>query len=371
MANQDNSPGRAKKVGKSQVRGFRYTDRPYPMVECTVPGLSHEAFDGEWNPSPGSVMRVDAFTRMFAVFKPINEEGGKAKEADTQSSCTNSDDDGRSGPSSNNTTASFSDFFTLKNVLGFQQVWQTMDSGNAFLNWPRLAEEYLAFSSCSEFTMTPALYDPDVPKWPLDFRFTLGFVGACTLTLTADFHAFGDGGEKILLWQNKTQVVMVNKETRQPTKIPSWFMDKYKDRGDLKQALVIKPVKRPAVTFYHPILVQWSDTDEFGHANWASYVQWAADAVHAALRPSKGSNQPPSASTAPALRGLTRETYSRGLAKFQVSYYRECVEGDQVEAHVWQDKSDGDPGLVYCCLVKDREEICQVKMWYFKGDKTT
>ena len=31
--------------------------------------------------------------------------------------------------------------------------------------------------------------------------------------------------------------------------------------------------------------VQFSDTDEYGHASWASYVRWAIDGLHAALLP--------------------------------------------------------------------------------------
>ena len=65
------------------------------------------------------------------------------------------------------------------------------------------------------------------------------------------------------------------------------------------------------------------------------------------------------------MRGISREMVARGLAKFQVSYFRECVEGDQVEVHVWQ---DGDIDQVPCCLVKDGEEICQVKLFYFTED---
>ena len=56
---------------------------------------------------------------------------------------------------------------------------------------------------------------------------------------------------------------------------------------------------------------------------------------------------------------MTNEIMSRGLARFQVTYFKECLEGDEVGVHVWQ---EGDQEEVLCCMV------CQVKLFYFNHE---
>ncbi|GFN93386.1 hypothetical protein PoB_001989200 [Plakobranchus ocellatus] len=408
------SPAKAP-LEQMNVSNYRYTDRPYPMVECTVPGLSQEAFDRDWNPKPASLMWVDAITRVYALNRPLP----------TQDDCTNITNQGGGAPAHAVETASDVDRkvdserglerekvldSTPHNVenpadtvvgdsASSKMFWTQSQREQAFINWPRITKEFYVFGACAEFTMSRALYDPDVPKWLLDFRFTQGFVGTCSVTNITEFYARVGENEKRLLWKNTYQLVIVDKKTRKPTRTPKWFIDKYQGWGSLQKGLAFRPFKRPRLTYCHPIQVQWSDTDEYRHANWSSYMKWATDALHAALMldknvksssgdsgrqtatatsthcnndktplttsPEQAENPGKMARGAVALCGINEETMRQGLAKFQVSFYRECLEGDQVEAHVWQDGSDGDPGLVYCCLVKDREEICQVKMWYF------
>ncbi|KAK3796855.1 hypothetical protein RRG08_001200 [Elysia crispata] len=297
-------------------------------------------------PRTSSLMWIDALTRSYVLHRPMDDQTDVGKqlpqiEADEH-------------------------LQTKAGRVG-EKLWSQQDTERAFLNWGRFLKDMHGFGQYSEFTMSKALYDLEVPKWSLGFRFRLGFIGACSVTKICEFFARCKDGNDILIWSNKYQQVAVDKKTRQPTRIPAWFKDKYQGTGCLNQAMVLRPFKKPEVTFCHPILVQFSDIDEYGHANWSAYVKWATDAIHAAVLPDEQIRSANSQTKGGrALRGVTKETLGRGLHKFQITYFRECLEGDKVEVHLWV---DGEPDEVFCCLVKAGEEICQIKLFYFKNNE--
>ena len=132
---------------------------------------------------------------------------------------------------------------------------------NYLLDWPRLTEKFYMFASASEFVMSRALYDKNVQKWPLDMKFTLGHVGNCSIAYTCEFFDCSNDGRhwrKRPLWTSTSQVVTVDKSTRMPARLPDWFMDKYKGKGNMEKGLVLKPFDRPAVTYVHPTVVSFS-----------------------------------------------------------------------------------------------------------------
>ena len=69
-----------------------------------------------------------------------------------------------------------------------------------------------------------------------------------------------------------------------------------------------------------------------------------------------------------ALRGITKETVANGVRRVHINYLKECLEGECVQTHVWQEEG-GEKELVLFSVVKDGEDICQMKMWYFPADE--
>ncbi|GFR63092.1 hypothetical protein ElyMa_003595200 [Elysia marginata] len=216
---------------------FRYEESPHPTVLLRIPGLTHESFDRNWNPKMTSIMQTSSTARVYAFHRVLPAASDKESH-DTEE--------------------------------------------RYFLDWPRLTENFYVFASSSEFVMSRALYEKNIRKWPIDMRFTLGNIGNCSVASTSKFYAC-DGDNNPLLWTNTTQFVTVDKTTRRAARIPDWYLSKYKGKGYMDKGLVVKPFVRPAVTYAHPTVVQWTDTDNYKHTNWASYVCWATDALHAAL----------------------------------------------------------------------------------------
>ena len=167
-------------------------------------------------------MWVDAITRLYAFYRPLDPQ--------TFSHNNHSREDVSESRSELNEEQTVGDIDRSLDAnaqsVGNKR-WSLEDTERAFLTWGRLCKDLYGYTQYTEFTMTKALYDPDVPKWSLDFRLRLGFIGACSITNACDFYARGKDGSKILLWSDKFQLVMVDKKTRQPARIPAWFKDKY------------------------------------------------------------------------------------------------------------------------------------------------
>ena len=97
------------------------------------------------------------------------------------------------------------------------------------------------------------------------------------------------------------------------------------------------------------------------------------DSLQAALRlknlDSSSSQRPTAADSAAgkaraALHSITRDIVLRGIRKLQITFFNECLEGEELETHVWQD-GKAEKELVYFSIVKNGEDVCQIKLWFF------
>uniref|UniRef100_A0A0B6ZLL4 Uncharacterized protein n=1 Tax=Arion vulgaris TaxID=1028688 RepID=A0A0B6ZLL4_9EUPU len=347
------------------VTNYRVTDSPHCMASFTIPGLSHESFDIDANAKITSVMITSVLSRAYALHKP-----------DTVTE-------------------------------------------NTFLDWPVVMNGKYTFVSSTEFRISQELYNPDIPKWPLDAKFSLGNVGNSSVANVIEFFAHEDG--KSPLWTNVTQLVAIDTSTRKPTALPEWFKDKYKGKGCLEKGFIIKAFNRPPVTYVHPVKVNWSDTDNYKHTNFASYVRFALDCLHAAVRAEMESdskkrladtskdqqssdksrlssekvashdtkmnveqlssdkkvsnikndssdynkeqaNGNDLTSNKP-LQGICKEKIANGLKNVQICYLSESLEGQTLNVHVWQQV--GLEYVVWCAVERDSKDICQIKLEYF------
>ncbi|BFZ22274.1 hypothetical protein BsWGS_25313 [Bradybaena similaris] len=343
------------------VTNLKITDSPHCMASFTIPGLSHESFDIDANPKITSLMITSVLARAYALNKPDST------------------------------------------------------TGKAFLDWPTVSNGRYTFVSSTELRMSQDLYNPEIPKWPLDAKFSLGNVGNTSIANVIEFYVHGKAQH---LWTNVTQLVCIDSTTRKPTPLPDWFKEQYKGKGCLEKGFIVKPFERPPITFVQPVTVSWSDTDIQKHTNFASYVRFALDCLHAAVREEPGDstkNSTPTKSkeathngseinsetvttsesvlnhdgsdgnpqskssskhattngnTTPdkPLQGITKEKIANGLKTIQICYLSESLEGETLNVHIWQEA-----GLeydVWCAVERDSKDICQIKLEYFDTPRT-
>ncbi|CAL1536199.1 unnamed protein product [Lymnaea stagnalis] len=301
-------------LGHWNVTNVTVTNSPFWCSKFTIPGLTHESFDRDGNVKMTSIMLTSVIARQFVLHKPFN------------------------------------------------------DSGSIFLDWPALTEDRFTFVSSTQFKMSKALYGSEVPKWPLDVEFILGFVGNSSMAGVTNFYNVGETSEP--LWTQINQLVSIDKVTRKPTPLPDWFKDKYKGKGCMDQGLIIKPFNRPSLTYSMPVVVRWSDTDNYNHTNFASYVHWAINAIHAAIREeekAKGLKSTVSADQLPssALNGINKDIVSNGLKDVQICYLNESLEGQALNVHVWQ--QDNLEHKVFTSIERGEDDICQLQFEYFSS----
>ena len=151
-----------------------------------------------------------------------------------------------------------------------QPVWVTNSSnsdsvhgagrpdGKTFLDLTEIISEYYIFMSSVEFVMSRAMYNNGVPKWPLDMKFTQGFVGNTSAANVCQVFACNEEDQtnasesgQTALCTKRYQVILVDKTTRKPTQLPDWLKKAYKGKGCMDKGFILKRFTRPSITFCH------------------------------------------------------------------------------------------------------------------------
>ncbi|CAL1536200.1 unnamed protein product, partial [Lymnaea stagnalis] len=287
------------------------SDSPTWNVKFTIPGLSLENYDRDGNPKMTSLM-VKPIMALPYVYKQLSDEKNKTLMA-----------------------------------------------------WKGLTKDRLVFSASATFTMSRAVYCPEIPKWPLDVHFCIGYVGKSSLKTVANFCPSGRESEP--LWTEVYHFVSVDNVTRKSKPWPGWFQDHFKGKGCAYKGHTVRPFERPSLTYNCPVKVRWSDIDYNNHSTFTSYVHWAINAIHATIREEDeakglkstfGADQRPSS----ALNGINKDIITNGLKDVQICFLSESLEGQVLNVHVWQQHNLAH--AVFTSIERDSEVICQIKFEY-------
>lgn len=83
-------------------------------------------------------------------------------------------------------------------------------------------------------------------------------------------------------------MVLIDRSTRRSTPLPEQWRQSYTSRTSSKDPLRVDLQNPPseAISGQSPyvVTVAWSDTDHNAHTNFTSYIRFAVDAVHHAVR---------------------------------------------------------------------------------------
>ncbi|BFZ06284.1 hypothetical protein BsWGS_09323 [Bradybaena similaris] len=305
--------------------------------------------------------------------------------------------------------------WVMDTAISFAQSYPYTGNEDKWINWTEVRRNHLTFISSQEIVISRKLYDRHVPKWNLEAKVALGFIGKSTVTFFAEVYV---PGSKEVLIQLTTQINGIDKTTRKSHPFPDWFRSEYKDQCSMKSGFRLDPFLRPQETYVYKREVTWVETDSNAHTNFTSYVKYAVDGLHSALRqvskvdnPDHSSNHQdatvdnvaapnitnshpvvstaswtsdvPSAPTSAgsnahcvptvsstdrsssrrALRGMSEDIVKQGMKLLRVCYINECNEGDVVDVHLWQEAGEG--FTVRCSVEKGEQLICQIVLEYF------
>ena len=203
-------------------------------------------------------------------------------------------------------------------------------SGRTFRDYAKLTRDTLTFMASNEIEIDQAMYDKTVPKRPLEFTFQFGYVGNSSFNTIGVLTAPSTGKNVLRII---SQLVYINKTTRRPMPLPDWWRGKLANVAIGNQALKVERTPRPAITHVFPLTVLWSDTDNYDHATWTTYVQFCINAIHDGIRNSFYKN-------------TTKDVVQKGLRKIRMGFIGENVEGDKLTVHSWENGEDN--ATVYC-----------------------
>uniref|UniRef100_A0A0B6ZMA6 Uncharacterized protein n=1 Tax=Arion vulgaris TaxID=1028688 RepID=A0A0B6ZMA6_9EUPU len=294
----------------------------------------------------------------------------------------------------------------IVDVRMFPEHYPYKENMKKWFDFGELHEDRSIFMSSIEVVLSPNMYNKQIPKWPLETKVRLGYIGNSSVAIHLEVYT--PGGQEPLL-THVVQMVSVDTKTRKPKQFPDWFMNKYKDQCSMKEGFRLRAFQRPQKTFTYRREVMWLETDFNQHTNFASYVRYALDGLHSALKRQNdmatashhssssessyatndvsGAEYQSSSTGAVSdmdktdrlevlqrtvvhtknsiggLKGISKDVIKRGIKSLKACYLNECLEGDIIDVHVWQE--DNEPYTVRCSVEKGSKILCQIILEYF------
>ncbi|KAK3797365.1 hypothetical protein RRG08_045723 [Elysia crispata] len=142
------------------------------------------------------------------------------------------------------------------------------------------------------------------------------------------------------------KMVLVDRISRRPTTLPSWYQEKFKDVkgrvGDQAKFLLNSQLVVPEGAFQVERQVMPSDTDHNGHTNQGSYVRFCLDAAQVANK-------------AGVLEYVQGDICLYPVLKISISYKGESDSGDRLMTHLWQD--DLSPQMLHFATYREAKLI--------------
>lgn len=211
----------------------------------------------------------------------------------------------------------------LESARFFSHHWPLDDSGRTFRDYADLTSDCMTFLVTSRMDIQRNLYDPNVPKCPLDIKVEGGYVGNTSLNSVATVQT--KCGQSLL--SNVNQVVTIDKSTRRPKPISDWWKEKYAKSGEKFTALKFNKYPKPETVEPFKIHVVRSDLDGNNHTNWSCYVRYSLDGLYYNVKQGK--------------LHTFHDVERRGLQSMELLFLGESFDDDTLDVYVWQEEEDG------------------------------
>ena len=159
----------------------------------------------------------------------------------------------------------------------------------------------------------------------LEVLLSLGYIGKSSLNSIATLKCRKTGAA---FARNVNQVVVVDKATRKPTRIPEWWREKYSSAAVTGQPLIVPLIDVPHERAHaYDVKVAWSDVDQYKHTNYLSYVRYCQDAAMDACQVDHFTQ----------IKGDFLLQHTKGMS---ICYKNETVANDRLLVHVWENEED-------------------------------
>ncbi|XP_053401603.1 uncharacterized protein LOC123549075 isoform X2 [Mercenaria mercenaria] len=234
----------------------------------------------------------------------------------------------------------------LESARFFSHHWPLDDSGRTFRDYAEVTSDRMTFLITSRMDIEYNLYDPSIPKSPLDIKVQGGYVG--TSSLNSKTTVLTKCGQPLL--SNINHVVSIDGATRRPKVLPDWWREKYAKSGAKFTSLKFEKYTKPDSVEPFIIHVVRSDLDGNNHTNWTCYVRFALDGIYHNAKHGKLDK--------------FKDIDRRGLQSMELLFSGESFDEDKLEVYVWQE--DGDEYKVRVHIEKEKNFIFQGTFSFFE-----
>lgn len=211
----------------------------------------------------------------------------------------------------------------------------------SYLEMERLLRDKLVYIATVNLHVFPEVYQLDTPKYPLCVAPSLSYIGKSSSRITSIMSC---PEINIPYAKFDLQHVFVDPQTRKPSAIPEWWMQKYGNiRPEMGRPLKMENLKRPISCLSHELTVHPRDCDQYQHTSWKNYGYFCYDTCCVFVRRSLYKN-------------VNRESLDFGLKSMTVSFRKESLELEKLNLYSWED--DTISNKVFFEIQNQNNEIC-------------
>lgn len=196
-----------------------------------------------------------------------------------------------------------------------------------------------------------AFYDLHTPKFPLDIESKVVYFKRSSRLIEK---RLSHAGTNTVYAVQRHVDVNVDLDTRKPSPYPDWWRNLYNFPTEGEPQKLSFPEKMNQLSYTTQHKVQFSDTDENGHANFAAYIRFCNDSF--------------SENALKARYNGEIDVYDVKLRNIDVTFHNECNIGDMLDVESWQDTNVLDQ--FYFQVKNGNDLVTSVRMKFFM-DKDT
>ena len=189
-------------------------------------------------------------------------------------------------------------------------------------------------------------HDLESPKFPLYVRTYLKSFGKSSKTCSYELRH--DGSDALYVSCDVTDV-LISKTSRKPVKYPDWWIDKYSPHVENRQTVLPEMHIPGGDPFMTKVTVSHCDTDTHRHTNWASYIKFCSDNIHAREMQYDKTYIP----------------VTDGIRSFDIKYTAESALADELSVTSVYSRSQED---TYCLTVNKGGVLCAFSNFCFYNE---
>ncbi|KAL5009920.1 hypothetical protein ScPMuIL_012225 [Solemya velum] len=208
------------------------------------------------------------------------------------------------------------------------------------------------YTATFQMDIDKTLYQQSSPIFPLYVDQKVGYIGRSSIKIKSTLNHEELAKPYAIC---NVQYVYIDPKRRASKEFPVDWKEKYQRYCKDGTPLTMSKLTKPEVTNEYSVTVRPSDTDFYGHTNFASYIKFCTDALFSGVSNS-------------VYKHIGQYHLHGGLKSLIIAYRKESLFGSTLTIHSWEDKLQKD--TVHFEHRNGDDICCQATLQYYvKGSQ--